>query len=121
MLDHIQITVKNVAASKRFYASALAPLGLTVQYDQDPVVGIGSQEARIPALWLNQGDAQGTAHVALAAPNRAAVDAFHRAALSAGGRDNGAPGLRPDYHATYYAAFVIDPDGNNLEAVCHRG
>jgi len=120
MLDHIQITVKNMSKSKQFYAAALAPLGYSVQYDKTPMVGIGAEGARIPALWLNEGDAKGTTHVALMAPNRKAVDAFFKAAVSAGGRDNGPAGLRPDYHPTYYAAFVIDPDGNNVEAVCHE-
>lgn len=119
MLDHIQLTVKNVAKSKQFYAAALAPLGYTVQYDKEQIVGIGGKASRIPALWLSGGNAEGKVHVALVALERGAVDAFHRAALAAGGRDNGAPGLRPDYHATYYAAFILDPDGNNLEAVCH--
>jgi catechol 2,3-dioxygenase-like lactoylglutathione lyase family enzyme len=120
MLDHIQITVQNVARSREFYAAALEPLGYTVQYDKAPVVGIGAKSAKIPALWLSEGEAKGATHVALIAPSRKAVDAFHRAAVSAGGRDNGPAGLRPDYHAAYYAAFVIDPDGNNLEAVCHQ-
>jgi catechol 2,3-dioxygenase-like lactoylglutathione lyase family enzyme len=120
MLDHIQVTVKNIAKSKQFYAAALQPLGYTVQYDKAATIGIGAKSAKIPALWLNEGDAKGATHVALVAPNRAAVDAFHKAAVSAGGRDNGPAGLRADYHAAYYAAFVIDPDGNNVEAVCHQ-
>jgi catechol 2,3-dioxygenase-like lactoylglutathione lyase family enzyme len=120
MFDHIQITVKDVAASKRFYASALAPLGLSVKYDKDATVGIGGDGMTIPGLWLNKGTPPGKTHVALAAPNRTAVDAFHKAALASGGKDNGAPGVRADYHANYYGAFVIDPDGNNVEAVCHK-
>lgn len=120
MFDHIQLHVKDVAASKRFYAAALAPLGLSVQYDKDGMVGIGAKGAAIPGLWLGNGKSPGKAHVALAAANRAAVDAFHKAALSAGGKDNGAPGLRADYHLNYYGAFVFDPDGNNVEAVCHK-
>jgi catechol 2,3-dioxygenase-like lactoylglutathione lyase family enzyme len=119
MLDHIQITVRNAATSKQFYAAALAPLGYSVQYDKAPVIGIGANGAKIPALWLSEGAAKGATHVALIAPDRKSVDAFHKAAVAAGGRDNGPAGLRADYHATYYAAFVIDPDGNNVEAVCH--
>ena len=119
MLDHVQIRVKDLAKSKAFYAAALNPLGYTVQYDSAPAVGLGAKSAKIPALWLSQGESKGAVHVALAAPDRKSVDAFHKAAVSAGGRDNGPAGLRPDYHASYYAAFVIDPDGNNLEAVCH--
>jgi len=120
MFDHIQLSVKDVSASKRFYAAALGPLGLTVQYDKDATVGIGAKGAAIPGLWLSQGKAPGKAHVALAAQNRAAVDAFYKAAVSSGGKDNGAPGIRSDYHANYYGAFVFDPDGNNVEAVCHQ-
>lgn len=119
MLDHIQITVRDLAASKRFYSAALAPLGYGVRYEEPALVGIGAEGATIPALWLSQGPAVAPVHVALAARQRSAVDAFHHAALEAGGRDNGLPGLRPDYHAQYYGAFVFDPDGNNVEAVCH--
>lgn len=120
MFDHIQLVVKDLKASKRFYATALAPLGLSVKYDKDAMVGIGGEGGAIPGLWLGEGEARGKTHIALSARNHSEVDAFHKAALSAGGRDNGAPGLRPDYHKHYYGAFVIDPDGNNVEAVCHK-
>lgn len=118
MFDHFGIKVKDLAASKRFYSAALATLGHGVQYEGGGQVGIGPKGA--PALWLSAGPAQGSAHIALRADNRAAVDAFYQAAVAAGGKDNGAPGLRPDYHKNYYGAFVIDPDGNNVEAVCHK-
>jgi catechol 2,3-dioxygenase-like lactoylglutathione lyase family enzyme len=118
MLDHLGVKVKDLATSKRFYAAALAPLGFTVQYEDKATVGFGPKGA--PALWLGNGEARGPVHIALLAKDRGAVKAFHAAALPAGGKDNGKPGLRPDYHANYYAAFVTDPDGNNVEAVCHK-
>ncbi|MGH7864370.1 MAG: VOC family protein [Candidatus Binataceae bacterium] len=117
MLDHIGLKVTNLAASKRFYTAALAPLGYNVQYEGDGALGFGTKGA--PAFWLGQGEQHGFAHIAFSAKDRAAVNAFHAAALPVGGKDNGAPGVRPDYHANYYAAFVTDPDGNNVEAVCH--
>lgn len=118
MLDHLGVKVKDLAASKRFYSAALAPLGYTVQYEDKSAIGFGTKAA--PALWLGQGDSRGAVHIALAAKDRATVEAFHKAAVPAGGKDNGKPGIRADYHPNYYAAFVIDPDGNNLEAVCHK-
>ena len=118
MFDHIGISVSDLDRSLRFYRAALAPLGYGVTYQEGPVAGLGKQDG--PQLWLHGGKAGGPVHVALAGATRAEVQRFHAAALEAGGRDNGAPGLRPDYHATYYAAFALDPDGNNIEAVCHR-
>jgi catechol 2,3-dioxygenase-like lactoylglutathione lyase family enzyme len=107
-----------------FYLQALAPLGyaliMEVQQDENdsPAAGFGANGK--PDLWIGgEGGLQRPIHIAIAAQNRAAVDAFHRAALAAGGKDNGAPGLRPHYHPNYYAAFVLDPDGHNIEAVCH--
>ena len=117
MFDHIQIKVKDLQSSKRFYTAALAPLGFSVQYEGDGVLGFGPKNA--PALWLAEGESHGPVHIAFAAKNRAAVRAFYAAALPAGGKDNGEPGLRPQYHANYYGGFVKDPDGNNIEAVCH--
>lgn len=118
MLDHIGITVPDYAKSKRFYESALAPLGYGVIMEFDgAVAGLGA--AGKPDFWIAQGEAGTRIHVAFASPDRATVDAFYDAALAAGGTDNGAPGLRPHYHANYYGAFVFDPDGNNVEAVCH--
>jgi catechol 2,3-dioxygenase-like lactoylglutathione lyase family enzyme len=121
MLDHVSIGVRDVAASKRFYDAALAPLGyrcLTsgadhAGYGRDtPVFWLGASEAPVPA------NPRSGLHFCFAAESRRAVDAFHAAATQAGGTDNGAPGLRPDYGETYYAAFVHDPDGYRLEAHC---
>jgi len=121
MYDHIGLEVKDVAASARFYEAALAPLGLVLCSRDDSGAGLGPKGG--PALWLNRAKGPGPgagAHVAFRAGDRAAVDRFHAAGLKAGGRDNGKPGLRADYGPTYYAAFLIDPDGNNVEAVCTR-
>jgi catechol 2,3-dioxygenase-like lactoylglutathione lyase family enzyme len=126
MLDHIGLAVADLERSKASYAAALKPLGLSLVMEvtaeesgADAHAGFGSAEK--PFFWTGTGaKPRGGAHVAFAAETRAEVDAFHRAALGAGGRDNGAPGLRPHYHPNYYGAFVFDPDGNNIEAVCHR-
>jgi catechol 2,3-dioxygenase-like lactoylglutathione lyase family enzyme len=119
MYDHIGLKVKDVGASVRFYQAALAPLGHVLASQDDSGAGLGPAGA--PALWLYRAAAAdlGT-HVAFVAPHRAAVDRFHVAGLKAGGRDNGKPGVRADYAPTYYAAFLLDPDGNNVEAVCLR-
>jgi catechol 2,3-dioxygenase-like lactoylglutathione lyase family enzyme len=126
MLDHVGFGVTDFARSKAFYARALAPLGIGVMMEVTPEetggdahAGFGSD--RKPYFWIGTGRAlTGRLHVAFTAVDRAAVDAFHRAAIGAGGTDNGAPGLRPHYHPNYYGAFVLDPDGHNIEAVCHR-
>ena len=118
MFDHVMLKVKDVNASKRFYTAALAPLGFSVQYDADGVVGFGPKDA--PALWMEKGQGGGPVHLAFTAKTRASVQKFYEAALPAGGKDNGKPGLRPQYHANYYGGFVKDPDGNNIEAVCHQ-
>ncbi len=116
MFDHVGLGVKDLNASVRFYEEALAPLGYVVCSKDASSVGIGPKGD--PRLWLYPATGErGATHLALRAPDRAAVKRFHRAALAAGGRDHGAPGLRPDYGATYYAAFALDPDGNNVEAV----
>lgn len=117
MIDHIGLEVSDVAKSKAFYVQALAPLGYGVILEFGTVVGLGAGGK--PDFWITQGDATKQLHVAFASPDRATVNAFHAAALAAGGKDNGAPGLRPHYHPNYYGAFVFDPDGNNIEAVCH--
>jgi len=120
MFDHLGLTVSDLARSQRFYARALAPLGYAVQAEYaGEAVGFG--DSGRPTFWLGAGKASGTGtHVAFAAPDRATVGRFHSAALEAGGRDNGAPGPRPHYHPNYYGAFVLDPDGYNIEAVCHK-
>src|SRR5689334_6560074 len=118
MYDHIGLKVKDIKASARFYGAALGALGHVVASQDESGAGIGPKGE--PALWLYAGNGKAPAgmHVAFRAPNRAAVDKFHQAGLKAGGKDNGAPGLRADYSPSYYAAFLIDPDGNNVEAVC---
>ena len=118
MYDHVGLRVKDFARSRAFYEKALAPLGIEMLDRSEESAGFGSK-GRIQ-LWVQTGTPVSTGtHLAFASPDRAAVQAFHAAALKSGGRDNGAPGLRADYAPTYYAAFVHDPDGNNIEAVCH--
>ena len=117
MLDHLGIGVRDLAASRAFYETALAPLGFGVVMEGDDRVAFGPT-AR-PIFWLVDREPAACIHIAFQAADRARVDAFHAAALAAGGRDNGRPGLRPHYHPHYYGAFVFDPDGNNAEAVCH--
>lgn len=125
MLDHVGAVVSDIARSRTFYDAALAPLGIAVMMEVTAEqtgghahLGYGAQGK--PFFWIGTGGAPtGQLHVAFTAPNRAVVDAFHSAAMAAGGRDNGPPGLRPHYHPNYYGAFVLDPDGLNVEAVCH--
>ncbi len=120
MIDHIQLKVKSYEKSRQFYARVLEPLGYGALSDDaaSQSVGFGSKGAI--DLWIAEGAPVSRLHVAFRAQDRKAVQKFHAAALEAGGTDNGAPGLRADYSPTYYAAFVIDPDGNNLELVCHE-
>jgi len=118
MIDHISVSVRDFDASKKFYAAALAPLGYQVQMEFPGVAGFG--DSRKPDFWIGvNAEMRAPTHVAFTSPDRATVDAFYRAAIAAGGKDNGAPGLRPQYHPNYYGAFVLDLDGNNVEAVCH--
>jgi catechol 2,3-dioxygenase-like lactoylglutathione lyase family enzyme len=119
MIDHLKLHVRDVERSRAFYETALAPLGYRVMLEPAPgVVGFGAER---PDFWLELGpETAGFAHVAFGVDTTGLVDAFHAAALDAGGRDNGAAGRRPQYHPGYYGAFVLDPDGNNVEAVCHR-
>ena len=121
MFDHVGLNVRDYAASRTFYEQALAPLGYRVvmAFDEWKAAGFGTEEK--PEFWISQREPYGTgSHVAFAASDRETVDAFHAAALAAGGCDHGEPGVRAQYHPTYYGAFVLDADGNNVEAVCHR-
>nr|WP_228431291.1 VOC family protein [Baekduia soli] len=111
--------VADVAASRRFYEAALAPLGFAVVMEVPGVAGAGFGVPGKPSFWIRPGGPAGPVHIAFHATDRGRVDAFHAAALQAGGTDNGPPGLRTHYHPGYYGAFVLDPDGNNVEAVCH--
>jgi catechol 2,3-dioxygenase-like lactoylglutathione lyase family enzyme len=120
MIDHVTLEVSDLEKSKRFYAKALEPLGYSPGFERPQVVGFVNPDG-MPDFWIaRRADASGPVHVALRSSDRAQVDAFHQAALAAGGTDNGAPGIRAHYHEHYYGAFVHDPDGNNIEAVCHR-
>lgn len=126
MFDHIGFPVSDLPRSRAFYERALAPLGMAVRMEvtreqTGGYEGVGFGPPSRPLFWIGNGDAlRGTLHVAFAATDRRTVDAFHQAALAAGATDNGTPGLRPHYHPDYYGAFVLDPDGHNIEAVCHR-
>ena len=119
MFDHIGLGVSHLAASRAFFLQALQPLGVTVAMEGPYGVGLGRNGK--PSLWLHETTDKPTPlHLAFVAENHEQVDAFHVAALAAGGKDNGAPGLRPHYHPNYYGAFTIGPDGHNVEAVCHK-
>jgi catechol 2,3-dioxygenase-like lactoylglutathione lyase family enzyme len=126
MIDHVGFPVSDYERSKAFYLQALAPLGYSLIMEvggehtesKSPAAGFGADGK--PDFWIGgEGGLAGVLHIAIATKDRAAVDAFHRAALAAGGKDNGTPRLRPQYHPSYYGAFVLDPDGHNVEAVCH--
>ena len=123
MFDHIGVVVSDFAKSKAFYAQALAPIGhsrvveIMVDGGLKPSAGFCHEDGS--DLWISQGEPTRPLHIAFRVSSRAAVDAFHAAALAAGGEDNGKPGLRPQYHPNYYGAYVLDPDGHNIEAVCH--
>jgi catechol 2,3-dioxygenase-like lactoylglutathione lyase family enzyme len=125
MIDHLGISVSDLDRAKRFYAKALAPLDIQLLHEITPEQsGSGAYlafgEGENPYFWLGMSaEPGGHVHVAFEAKSRDVVDQFYKAALAAGGKDNGAPGVRPQYHANYYGAFVLDPDGNNIEAVCH--
>jgi catechol 2,3-dioxygenase-like lactoylglutathione lyase family enzyme len=124
MLDHITFQVSDFAKARAFYEKALAPLGYAVLMEfpvkeNGPIAVAGFGRVPKPDFWIAQGaKVTPSVHVAFASDNRKTVDAFYQAAMAAGGKDNGAPGLRPQYHPNYYGAFVLDPDGHNVEAVC---
>lgn len=127
IVDHIGFGVSDYEGAKRFYAAALAPLGLTLVMEVTPEINplkvwaCGFGKGGKPEFWIgSDGRTTPPMHIAFVVDSRAEVRAFHAAALRAGGRDNGAPGLRPQYHPAYYGAFVLDLDGHNIEAVCHR-
>lgn len=123
MIDHISIGVRDIATTKRFYDAALKPLGYSCLSEGTGSLGYGREAV---ALWISAAerpvpaDEQSGLHVCFTAPTRKSVDAFHAAALRAGGRDNGKPGVREDYSPDYYATFVVDPDGYRLEAYCNQ-
>jgi catechol 2,3-dioxygenase-like lactoylglutathione lyase family enzyme len=124
-IDHTSLSVSDFAAAKAFYSAALSPLGISVQMQFSKeaagfdAAGFGT--AGKPFFWLaGGGKTTPRVHLAFSARNRAEVDAFYKAAIAAGGKDNGAPGIRAHYHPAYYGAFVLDADGNNIEAVCHK-
>jgi catechol 2,3-dioxygenase-like lactoylglutathione lyase family enzyme len=130
MIDHISLRVSDYGRSKAFYQAALAPLGYTLAMEHES--GAGFRKGYIPAFWVKEGTAASAGaaagggcggaavHVAFSGDDRAAVDAFYHAAIAAGGHDNGPPAVHPEYHPNYYGAFVFDPDGYNIEAVCHK-
>ena len=127
MLDHVGFAVSDAEHSRRFYEEALAPLGInlimtvTPEQTQSGGTAHGFGSSGKPYFWIGDKERVGEGtHIAFAADSRAVVDAFYKAALAAGGKDNGAPGIRAIYHPHYYGAFVLDPDGLNIEAVCHR-
>src|SRR4051794_35123105 len=124
MLDHIGVAISDIRRSEAFYTAALQPLGISKLYEYGPEktdsggTAIGFGKDMMPFFWIGDHEQVGEGtHIAFTAPGRAAVDDFYQAAIAAGGRDNGAPGLRPKYHPNYYGAFVLDPDGVNVEAV----
>ncbi len=127
MIDHMGISVSDYAASKAFYDTVMPTIGagrcmeVTAEETGGTYEGAGYGVSGKPSFWIGIGGAlQGRLHVAFVAPDRASVDAFYNAAIKAGATDNGPPGIRAHYHPNYYAAFVLDPDGHNIEAVCHR-
>ena len=119
MLDHVTIGVSDIERSRKFYDLALRPLGITRLYAEGETAS-GYGIAPKAFFWISwRSFPQTGAHIAFTAQDRAVVDRFHAEAIAAGGKDNGAPGIRPNYHPSYYGAFVLDPDGHNIEAVCH--
>lgn len=124
MFDHVGIRVSDFARAKAFYLTVLETLGVKIMIEYTPEQTGGQAAAGFgvtkPEFWIGAFEPRGPAHIAFAAKDKAQVDAFHKAAIAAGGKDFGAPGQRPQYHKNYYGAFVLDPDGNNIEAVIHN-
>ena len=120
MFDHVLFGVSDYAASKSFYLKALEPLGVAALQENSLGLEMGCPDGQSSLCICQTAEKPAHLHLAFTAENRRQVEAFHRAALEAGGKDNGGPGLRPQYHANYYAAFVIGPDGHNIEVVCHK-
>jgi catechol 2,3-dioxygenase-like lactoylglutathione lyase family enzyme len=120
MIDHVGFKVGNFAVSRKFYEATLASLGYKVRYADDKIQVVGLGEEGGSSVWLSGGGPQAPVHLAFTTADRASVKRFYDAAIAAGGRDNGKPGLRAEYHPNYYGAFVLDPDGHNIEAVCHK-
>ena len=118
MIDHVTANVGDLEQAKGFYEQVLTPLGYSKRAEFESAAGFGAGEG-IPDFWIGSSSERGATHIAFSAPNRAAVDAFFAAAIAAGATDNGPPGVRSHYHENYYAAFVHDAAGNNIEAVCH--
>lgn len=118
MIDHTAVNVTDLERSKAFYSEALRPLGYSLMFEVGEFLGFGKGE--MPSFGVVRRDPSGGGHVAFAADDRPTVDAFHEAATAAGGTDNGPPGVREHYHASYYAAYATDFDGNNIEAICHK-
>ena len=122
MFDHVKFGVSDYAASRAFFLKALGPLGVTVAAEGEPNYGVElcAKGSKASLILFQTSEKPAPLHLAFTAENRPQVDEFYGAAMEAGGKDNGAPGLCPEYHANYYAAFVIDPDGHNIEVVCHE-
>ncbi|HEY1773986.1 MAG TPA: VOC family protein [Gammaproteobacteria bacterium] len=117
MLDHVSLNVSSAAKAKAFYTKALAPLGYSVVKEYDGGFGIKTDSGS--SIWTQQAKVEEPVHLGFRVKDRKQVDDFYKAAIAAGGKDNGKPGIREKYDADYYAAYVLDPDGNNVEAVCH--
>lgn len=119
IIDHLGFAISDYERSRAFYVEALAPLGIELTFEVQGWGGFGKNGK--PEFWIGPGEQPKTSlHVAFAADSRKQVDEFYKAAIAAGGKDNGAPGIREIYHPHYYGAFVLDPDGHNIEAVCHK-
>ncbi len=118
MIDHVGLRVSDLNASIEFYKKSLAPLGYSILMEHE-ISGVGFGRDDKPSFWLKEGAPSGPIHIAFGCDKNEIVDEFHEVAITLGGKDNGRPGIRSEYHPTYYGAFVLDPDGNNVEVVCH--